>query len=317
MQAKQRVPARRRRQLAASPACHERGTRFTVVQDASQGDLGLRTTGNPENVGLMPVHDQIAVSADGAAIHFDVQGSGAPALTFVHGWCCDRTYWDAQATACAPRHTIVCVDLAGHGASGRARSRWSTGAFGEDVAAVVRQLGLAQVVLIGHSMGGPVIVEAARRLPEAVIGVIGVDTWSYVSKVRSQQEVAQVVAPFRADFATAMDNFVRRFFPAGADPALVERVVAGMSAASPDIAIGAMTELRGHDRQLRQRLRGLRVPKIAITAGPSLSDATARDFGIDLMPMSGVGHFLMMEDPEGFNRLLAQAVQKCVAASAN
>jgi len=263
----------------------------------------------------MAAHEQIAVSVDGVAIYFDAQGDGAPALVFVHGWCCDRHYWDAQVEASVPRHTIVRIDLAGHGASGRGRSRWSAGAFGDDVAAVVRQLGLAQVVLVGHSMGGPVIVEAARRLPEAVIGVIGVDTWPNVDKVRSHRKIAQDVAPFQADFGTAMDNFVRRFFPTGADPALVERVVVGMSAAPPDIAIASITEVRGHARELQQGLRELTVPRIAINASPWLSDAAARDFGIDLMPMSGVGHFLMMENPERFNCLLAEAVRKCVAAS--
>jgi pimeloyl-ACP methyl ester carboxylesterase len=48
-------------------------------------------------------------------------------------------------------------------------------AFGQDIVAVVAQQGLEQVVLIGHSMAGQWIVEAARHLPRAVIGVVGVD----------------------------------------------------------------------------------------------------------------------------------------------
>jgi pimeloyl-ACP methyl ester carboxylesterase len=60
---------------------------------------------------------------------------------------------------------------------------------------------LAQVVLVGHSMGGPVIVEAARRIPDIAIGVIGAETWSLV---RSDQAITQFVAPFRTDFPAAM-----------------------------------------------------------------------------------------------------------------
>jgi len=257
----------------------------------------------------MPGQTNIAVSDDGVPIHFDLYEGGSPVLVFVHGWCCDRHYWDAQVAVFSPRYGVVCLDLAGHGDSGRGRSRWSAGAFGEDVAAVVRQIGSAQVVLVGHSMGGPVIVEAARRIPDIVIGVIGADTWSLV---RSEQAVTQFVAPFRTDFPAAMEKFVRASFLDGADPTLVERVVIGMSAASREIAISTISEVGSNGRGLRQGLREIAVPKIAINSVPRLSAAEALDFGIDLMPMTGVGHFLMMENPQTFNDLLARAVEKCV-----
>ena len=121
----------------------------------------------------MDAQSPITLSADGVPIQYDVQGSGAPALVFVHSWCCNRHYWDQQVPHFAPRYTVVRLDLAGHGASGRDRTAWTMAAFGQDVVAVVEHLKLAQVVLIGHAMSGGVIVEAARRLPTTVIGEIG------------------------------------------------------------------------------------------------------------------------------------------------
>src|SRR5262249_7740442 len=126
---------------------------------------------------VMHAQSHIAISADGVTIHYDVQGQGATALVFVHGWCCDRRYWDRQTAHFAPDYTVVWLDLAGHGTSGHDRTTWTIPAFGADIVAVVEQLGLAQVVLIGHSAGGLVVIEAARRLPTTVIGVVGVDTW--------------------------------------------------------------------------------------------------------------------------------------------
>lgn len=195
-----------------------------------------------------PDQTNIVVSDDGVPIHFDLYEGGSPVLVFVHGWCCDRHYWDAQVAAFAPRYRVVCLDLAGHGDSGRGRSRWSAGAFGEDVAAVVRQIGLAQVVLVGHSMGGPVIVEAARRLSKIVIGLIGAETWNLA---RSEQAITQFVAPFRTDFPVAMEKFVRASFLDGADPMLIKRVVTGMSAASPEIAIMTISEVGSWRRRWR------------------------------------------------------------------
>ena len=137
----------------------------------------------------MNVQSQVASSVDGVSIHFDVQGNGATALVFVHGWCCNRHYWEGQAGHFSPDYTVVTLDLAGHGESGHNRTRWSVPAFGKDVAAVVEQLGLDQVVLIGHSMGGPVIVEPIGRLPAAVIGLVGVDTWQNVRQIRTRNRL--------------------------------------------------------------------------------------------------------------------------------
>jgi pimeloyl-ACP methyl ester carboxylesterase len=138
----------------------------------------------------MSAQDHIALSSDGVPIHYDVQGSGTIALVFVHGWCCNRGHWAGQLDHFTPHYTLVTIDLAGHGASGRDRTRWNMPSFGRDVTAVVEQLGLEQVVLIGHSMGGLVIVEAARRLPSAVIGLVGVDTWRNVEQIRTPGQIA-------------------------------------------------------------------------------------------------------------------------------
>ncbi len=115
-------------------------------------------------------------SADGTPIHYLVDGSGEPALVLIHGWACDASYWDNQVPAFAATHRVVRVDLAGHGASGAQRARYTVQAFGEDVRAVVEQEKLGRVILVGHSMGGDVMLEAARLLPGKVLGLVAVDT---------------------------------------------------------------------------------------------------------------------------------------------
>ena len=263
----------------------------------------------------MPAQGHIARSFDGVPIHYDVQGSGKIALVFVHGWCCSRGHWAGQVDHFAPHHTLVTIDLAGHGASGRDRSRWSMSSFGRDVAAVLAQLGLAQVVLIGHSMGGMVIVEAARRLPAAVIGLVGVDTWRNVAQIRTPDQIAQMVTPLRVNFKEAAGDFVRARFVATSDPALVERVVAAMSGAPPDIAVAAAQAICEYDRHLAAGLKEVTVPKIAINGRPT-NLAAAQRLGIAVMQMSGVGHFVMMEDAPAFNRLLDEALHKLIHAAA-
>jgi pimeloyl-ACP methyl ester carboxylesterase len=260
----------------------------------------------------MHAESHIALSADGVPIHYDVQGTGMIALVFVHGVCCTRRFWDRQVNDFAPQYTVVSLDLAGHGASGRDRTQWTMAAFGQDVVAVVEQRGLKQVVLIGHSLGGAVIVEAARRLPTAVIGLVGVDTWQHLEQPRSPEQVAESLAPLRADFMEATRANVRRMFVPTSDPTLVEHVMATMSAAPPHIGIGALEEFRGYDRTLVAGLHEVKAPKMAINSNVRPTHTEALRHGIEVMRMSGVGHFVMLEEPQTFNRLLDEAVKKCI-----
>src|SRR6185312_14254492 len=72
-------------------------------------------------------------SADGVHIEYRIYGKGEPAVVLVHGWACNENYWNAQTPALKAAHyTVVLVDLAGHGASGKNRSDWSMGNYGED-----------------------------------------------------------------------------------------------------------------------------------------------------------------------------------------
>ena len=253
----------------------------------------------------------VARSSDGIPLSFEVHGSGTPAPVFVHGWSCDRRYWRGQLAAFADRHQVVAVDLAGHGESGGGRQRWTMAAFGDDVAAVVRHLGLGEVVLIGHSMGGDVVVETALRLGGQVLGVVWADTYDTLGDPPTREELEEFVGPFREDFVAAARAFVRRISgPAPAD--LVEWVAADMSAAPPEAAIEVMEHAVGNEPAVLAALPKLTAPVVAINAGHRPTDSEAlRRHGVQAVVMPGVGHFLMLEDPGSFNRLLGAVVDEC------
>jgi pimeloyl-ACP methyl ester carboxylesterase len=254
------------------------------------------------------------VSADGVPIRYEVHGSGEPALVFVHGWSCDRSYWDAQVPYFSERYRVVTIDLAGHGESGLERAVWSMRAFGQDVAAVVEELGLEQVVLVGHSMGGPVVVEVARLLGDRVKLIVGVDTFNDVEARYSEEEIEDVLETFRTDFVATTREWVRSqaFLPTS-DSALVEQVAEDMSSAPAVVALGAAEGMfRWGNDESAAALRDVRVPIRLINSDyhPTNVDV-GREYvsSFDVVLMSGVGHFVMMEDPETFNALLGEIVE--------
>ena len=249
-------------------------------------------------------------SSDGVSISYQTAGEGPVSLVFVHGWLCDRSYWSEQLDHFAAANRVVALDLAGHGDSGLNRDEWTMAAFGEDVAAVVNELELEQVVLVGHSMGAAVIVEAARRAADRVIGLVVVDNFQDLDAPITPAQVEDIIAPFIEDFRESTRDIVATMFVPASDPVLVKQIVEDMSSAPAHVGIGAARNLfLWYGQHDDEALRAVHVPIRAINSDQNPTDLeVAARYGIEVTLMTGVGHFVMMEDPETFNSLLSEAV---------
>ncbi len=251
-----------------------------------------------------------ATAADGTQIAYSQQGSGETALVFIHGWSCDRTYWQHQFEAFAGSFHVVAVDLAGHGDSGSDRSSWTLQALGDDVRAVVEELGLERVVLIGHSMGGPVALEAAARLPGKVLGVVGVDALHDADLKFDPAQWQGLLAAYRADFKGTCDRFVRSMFLEGADPQQVADIAQDMCAASPEVAISLLSIFPDYDLRAALEAAGAPIHSINAASLPTNIEGNRRfASSFNATIMEGVGHFLMMETPVAFNAHLREVIE--------
>lgn len=248
-----------------------------------------------------------AISADQVPIDYELKGSGEIALVFVHGWSCDRSYWDQQVSHLSEQYKVVAIDLGGHGNSGLNRENWTMDAFGEDVVAVIKHLDLDKVILIGHSMGGRVIVEAAQRLPEKVLGLIGVDTWGDFA-VRTKDQVEKIIAPFHENFVETTRQMVRGMFLEDADSVYMEGIITDMSSAPPAVAISSGMYYQMWNAP--EEFADIQVPLKLIISERGFNPSAIEPYGIEAKVMKEVGHFLMMEDPETFHELLANHIEE-------
>ncbi|MFC1726440.1 alpha/beta fold hydrolase [candidate division KSB1 bacterium] len=132
-----------------------------------------------------------AVSYDGVKIRFEVKGKGEPAIVFVHGFASEKADWINQTDHFSKKFKVAALDLAGFGESGTDRGNWTMGACGEDVVSVIKYLDLKKVVLVGQSMGTAVILEAAKRIPERIVGIVPVDMLQNVELKRTPEEIEQ------------------------------------------------------------------------------------------------------------------------------
>lgn len=266
--------------------------------------------------GIAAADGATARSADGVPIRFQVSGKGEPAVVLVHGWAFDHHVWDGQVQQLAKRYRVVTLDLAGHGESGRARSAWTMAAFGEDVKAVVEAVGLKDVVLVGHSMGGPVVLEAARRMPERVKGIVLVDTLLNVEERTPPNEIEAFAARLKADYKKTVTEMSNGYlFAPATPPAVRERVLAAATALAPETSIAVLRAAWAYDPL--PALREIKAPIRAVNADkfPTNVEANRRHMpGYEVTLVPGSGHYPMLEDPARFDPALDRALAAVIAA---
>jgi pimeloyl-ACP methyl ester carboxylesterase len=249
-------------------------------------------------------------SADGVPIAYEVHGTASPALILVHCWSGDRSYWKEQIDELSPQFELVLIDLAGHGESGMGRKNYTMESFGEDVAAVVEKLDLKGVVLVGHSMGGNVVVAAAKRLRGRVAGVVWVDTYKTLESPGTDEDAKALIDRFRKDFRRATDSQVRGMFGANADPKLVDRIAKDLASAPPAVGLSALESHFAYARRVPGILDELKLPFAAINSDQAPTDyESLAKHGVKARVLPDIGHFIPLEDPPRFNRTLSSVVR--------
>ena len=252
-------------------------------------------------------------SKDGVEIAYTVHGSGEPALVFVHGWSCNQSYWNEQVKTFSHKYKVVTLDLAGHGESGHNRKNYTPKSFGADVAAVVNKLKLKKVILIGHSMGGADIIEAAVLLKGKVIGLIGADTYQDLTQTMEKAQAEQFLKPFKENFVKQTSGFVKSMFTPKSDTVLVNKVVKDMSSAPPEIAMNTILNLFIYNAL--PSLKQIHIPIISINNDRypiKVEENRKYVKSFELKTMKGIGHFIMLEDPALFDKLLQESIDELV-----
>ena len=132
-----------------------------------------------------PAHDQVQVSAGRIRV-IRAGVSGAPAVLFVHGWPESAESWSAVMALAAREYHALAVDLPGIGGSTGARTDGSKAELAQAVHDVIQQLGLREVTLVGHDIGGMIVYSYLRRFTDLHAAVImdvavpGVPPWEQV-----------------------------------------------------------------------------------------------------------------------------------------
>jgi pimeloyl-ACP methyl ester carboxylesterase len=240
----------------------------------------------------------------GGSVVYDNYGKGPRAVVLVHGWTCSKEFWKANTPALAASWRVIAIDLPGHGASDKPETKYSMEFFARSIDAVLRDAKVDRAVLVGHSMGTPVIRQFYRLYPEKAEALVVVDG-SLRPFAPPEVMEEKVLKPMRADVAAFRARMLDGMLKPVADVNRREWIRAEMLKAPPYVAVSAFESMIDPSIWKDDPIK---VPVLAIYAKQPTWSADYEQYvrrivpRIDYQSWDGVSHFLMMDEPGKFNR---------------
>ena len=246
------------------------------------------------------------LSVAGLRLAYDAAGAGDPPMIFIHGWCCDRSYFAPQFEHFASGHAVVAMDLRGHGESGRPAARpggYAMDVMADDVLSVAGAAGCDRPVLVGHSLGALIGLSCAARAG-AIRALVMVDPAQITNEKAKRffrESVAAVAADDNGSWRT---TFVEGMF-LPTDAARRAAIIEQMTRTSPAISAEVMRVMGEFDGV--GALAQATVPVLSIgSAVPSNASADLRRLcpAITVGQTVGSGHFNQLEVPDQVNAMI-------------
>ena len=253
---------------------------------------------------LAPAIPSRAATVDGVNVHWSGAGSGRQTVILVHGWTCDESSWKEQVPALSKSYRVITLDLPGHGKSGMPKA-FSMELFARAVEAVRAEAKVERAVLVGHSMGTPVIRKYALMYPNRVAGLVIVDGLVQLPATGGQPGRG----PIPAMALAARESMVKGMFGPATTPALQQHILKMMLGAPEATATGAMNATWDTSQWSDQKIT---VPVLALFAGTRAlaSEQAVKTLypNAEYRTIPETAHFLMMEKPQEFNRMVSTFV---------
>lgn len=206
---------------------------------------------------------------DGTRLRISDRGDGPPIL-LVHGWKGSHRLWDRTAERLLGRHRVVRFDLRGMGESDKPRGPYDFDRMADDVGAVIRQLELEDVTLVGWSMGCTVSLSYLERdghgvgrvvLTNGPLRLTRADDFPHAMPA---EQFDGYLAELAGGWPASEREFQRESLLPDADPAILDWLYAVALQTPLDIALEIVRAQARLD--MRAAIARLRVPVLAAYA---------------------------------------------------
>ena len=251
------------------------------------------------------------------AVAYNQCGKGDTTLLFVHGWCINKEYWNDQAKYFCEKYNVVTLDLPGFGSSGKNRTEWTFEQYAEDIHAFINAEKLKNVILIGHSMSGDILLLMDTKYPEDVIGIVGIDNLKKPGVKLTDEENKQIEGFFAmmdSSFTGTVEAYTKgNLFPPSADTLYVNRVIKDFKMNDSVIATTVLRSLIDVSQKERDMMKQLAHKLYLVNSD---TDSTHIDSlqkyckaSAEVVYVHGTGHYPMIEKPAEFNGALENVIK--------
>ena len=259
---------------------------------------------------------QITIREKKVEINYFQQGQGETTLLFLHGWCINGMYWKNQVDYFSKTYNVLAIDLPGFGKSKAERTNWTVEEYANDVIAFIYAMKLTNVVIIGHSMAGEIMLQIALTNNPIIVGIVGVDNFKFIDVAFTPEQMKQMT-----DFFPMLEKDFKNSAPAYADMMLFhpttskevkDRVKTDFANSDSVIGYGTFMNQMQYAYTDAQRLEQLNYKLYLInsdsfpTNETGLKNHCKNSFHVETI--SATGHYPMIEKPIEFNLLLQKVL---------
>ncbi|MBV1877180.1 MAG: alpha/beta hydrolase [Pseudomonadales bacterium] len=263
---------------------------------------------------------------NGARLHYQTAGTYGQAVVFVHGLTCSLIDWQSQLERFKDSNQVAAIDLRGHGQSDSGNAAGSEtiniNSFADDIIALIQHLKLNNVILVGHSMGCRVIMQACHQQPNLIAGLVLIDG-SRIGEGSADELEANIRTHIKKiGYVTFHQSTFEPMFNVDSDPAMRDAVMARCALVPEDVGLTAyIGSVRWDALHLKTVLPSIKVPILVLQSTyindqrqrTSLKTAETSDWmeyvqaeasNVRVETIPDVGHFTMLEQPLAVNAFI-------------
>jgi pimeloyl-ACP methyl ester carboxylesterase len=247
-------------------------------------------------------------------IYYIEKGNGDTTLLFLHGWGINSGYWQDQLNYFSKNYRTAAIDLPGFGNSTSTRKDFTVEKYAEDVIEVINKLDLKKVILIGHSMSGDIILEAALKNPGSIVGLVGIDNFKFVGSQLTREQLNSMnsfIDSLRKDYKKIAPEYAEKYlFSPSTDSSVKSRVKNDYKNSDTDPAVSSIKNVFSYNELTKLSLLNYKLYLINSDVIPTNTEGLKKysKESFELLEIHGTGHFPMIEKPGEFNKLLQMAV---------
>ncbi len=261
------------------------------------------------------------VCINGVEIAYEIDGTldpSRPWVVFIHSLASDLSQWDEQINALADEYRILRYDIRGHGGSSVPAGPYSLESLADELKLLLDELLIAQVHLVGLSLGGMIAQQFALRHPIRLRSLVLASTTSRASPDAVAVWQARLAEVERRGMDAVVESTLERWFTPAfrqREPGLckwIGRQIQATSAAGYAACAHAVARVA-----LSSRLGVITCPVLVIAASEDRSTPLAQAEEIvraipqsRLQVIRDAAHLCQVEQPAAFNAALERFLRE-------